>query len=748
MIRVSLSAAFCLLATTAFAEDLPFSPAQDPQALAAQMPGLAQAFIARSHTARSAIEPEILFRAQLVAGDANDAVIQLKDLISARSLDASPRVRARDYEYLVYVGAIANGAPLDKSYTATFRAIVEPLDNRTAAVVVGRLDAFFLSLARQSLQSDLEAWKDRTSLSLGEAARLLHDYAEFVMYSATANLSPPLIAEDDARRYAIMRDVRVAMPNGSNVCALIMLPHGAGPLPTLMQFTIYNQRLDGEARRTASNDYASVTGLVRGKGCGDGATVPYEHDGADAAALVDWIATQPWSDGRVGMYGGSYSGGSAWGASKHHPKALKAIVVGAPVAPGIDVPMEGNVKLNFVYPFPFYTTNNKTLDDATYNDYARWNRLYHDWYASGRAYRDLEKIDGMSNPVFDRWVDHPDYDAYWRAMIPYKQEFATLDIAVLQLAGYFSGGSGAAPYYFGEYQRYSPNADNTLIIGPYDHLLAQRGTPSSDGNTEVIAGYRIDSAAQIDLVELRYRWFDYVFKGAPKPAILADRVNYEVMGANVWKHAPSLDAMAGGFAKFYFGGASRDGTYRLSDAQDRSFLLQTIDFADRSDADRRVPGGGFSDQDIDTADSLVFVGAPYTKPIELSGLFSGRLDLITNKRDFDFQVSIYDKTSSGDYVQLAQFWSRASYVSDLSHRRLLTPGRPQTLQFKSNRLMSRQFSAGSRLVIVLTVLKGSDREINYGTGKTVALETIADAKPPLTIKWLRSSYIAVPLGRP
>jgi hypothetical protein len=62
--------------------------------------------------------------------------------------------------------------------------------------------------------------------------------------------------------------------------------------------------------------------------------------------------------------------------------------------------------------------------------------------------------------------------------------------------------------------------------------------------------------------------------------------------------------------------------------------------------------------------------------------------------------------------------------------------------------MSRQFSAGSRLVIVLTVLKGSDREINYGTGKTVALETIADAKPPLTIKWLRSSYIAVPLGRP
>ena len=49
--------------------------------------------------------------------------------------------------------------------------------------------------------------------------------------------------------------------------------------------------------------------------------------------------------------------------------------------------------------------------------------------------------------------------------------------------------------------------------------------------------------ARIDLGELRYQWFDYLFKGAPKPALLKDKVNYEVMGANVWKHAPSLAAM-------------------------------------------------------------------------------------------------------------------------------------------------------------------------------------------------------------
>src|SRR5258707_8981981 len=81
------------------------------------------------------------------------------------------------------------------------------------------------------------------------------------------------------------------------------------------------------------------------------------------------------------------------------PKGLKAIMVGAPVAPGIDVPMEGNVFWNFVYPWPFYTTNVKGLDDAAYSDgAARWKRLDHDWYVSGRPYRDLDKIDGTPIP--------------------------------------------------------------------------------------------------------------------------------------------------------------------------------------------------------------------------------------------------------------------------------------------------------------------------------------------------------------
>src|SRR4030095_4264086 len=140
------------------------------------------------------------------------------------------------------------------------------------------------------------------------------------------------------------------------------------------------------------------------------------------------------------MYGWSYEGFATWAATKRMPSALKAIAPLVAVAPGLDVPMEGNVFVNFVYPWPFFALNTKDLDSTTYNDFRRWNRLNREWYVSGRAYRDMEKIDGTPNPIFDRWISHPTYDAYWQSMIPYASDFSRIKIPVLQTAGYFFGG--------------------------------------------------------------------------------------------------------------------------------------------------------------------------------------------------------------------------------------------------------------------------------------------------------------------
>src|SRR6185436_12633509 len=228
------------------------------------------------------------------------------------------------------------------------------------------------------------------------------------------------------------RDVQVFTPAGAVVCALIMRPRAPRParLPALLNFTIYVDSAANvsDVRRAASNAYIGVTAYTRGKACSPQAPVPYRFDGEDAAALIEWIAHQAWSDGRVGMYGGSYNGFTTWAATKHAPKALKAIMVGAPVGPGLDVPMEGNIVWNFLYPWPFYTTDNKWLDDSTYNDRDRWNRLYNRWYVDGKAYRELDKIDGTPNPVWQQWIAHSSYDEYWQKMIPYKEEFARIKI--------------------------------------------------------------------------------------------------------------------------------------------------------------------------------------------------------------------------------------------------------------------------------------------------------------------------------
>jgi hypothetical protein len=77
----------------------------------------------------------------------------------------------------------------------------------------------------------------------------------------------------------------------------------------------------------------------------------------------------------------------------------------------------------------------------------------------------------------------------------------------------------------------------------------------------------------------------------------------------------------------------------------------------------------------------------------------------------------------------------------------LTPDKRHRLDFESRRLMSRQLQPGSRVVAVLSVIKGPGRQINYGTGKDVSDETISDAKEPLQIKWLDDSYIVLPVGR-
>jgi hypothetical protein len=55
--------------------------------------------------------------------------------------------------------------------------------------------------------------------------------------------------------------------------------------------------------------------------------------------------------------------------------------------------------------------------------------------------------------------------------------------------------------------------------------------------------------------------------------------------------------------------------------------------------------------------------------------------------------------------------------------------------------------AGSRIVAVVGVLKQPDFQINYGTGKDVSDESIADAGAPLSVRWANDSFIELKVWR-
>lgn len=681
-----------------------------------------------------------LFRLQMVAGQYAQAVESIGAIRALRN-DA-PGQPPLYLQYEVYARAedqAQHGIPFAQAWRAAFAQDFGRLDDKVA------LQAEFgfgggLPRMRGELDAALAKATGKKRLPLAEAIDLVRAYQVQKAYAAFLPLFDAALKDDDARRYAIDRGAMVRVPDGVGISTLVVRPAKAAPLPALLTFTIYanDDWAWADAKKMAAYGYVGVVAYTRGKGRSTDAIVPFEYDGADAAAVIDWIARQPWNDGRVGMYGGSYSGFTQWAALKHRPKALKAIAASATTAPGIDVPMEGGIFLNFMYPWPFYTTSNRSLDDARYGDNARWAKLNRDWYASGRAYRDLPAIDGEANPVFARWLQHPGYDAYWQAMIPQGEEFAGIDIPVLATTGYFDGAQIGALHYFREHLRHRPDADHTLVIGPFEHYTMQTGVPPS------VQGYALDPSARIDLQALRLAWFDHVLKGAPKPALLADRVNWQVMGADTWRHAHSLEAMATRTQRMYLVPGRTAATNALSaKARPKAGVVQRVDYTDRSDAGW-TQSPNVVNKALDPHLGLVFVGEPLQREAELSGPFSGVLEFTLNKRDIDLAIGIYELNAAGEYLDLAFWLQRASYNADRRERRLLRPGTVQRIVVKDTRLLGRKLAAGSRIVVALGAIKQPDRQLDLGSGRAPSDETIADAGAPLEIRWRGSSYLDLP----
>lgn len=749
MLLRALSIGFATLFASVLAHGttITTTPLRDVEQLETAMPKIASAVLATLDPEDSEDRLNTQFRLQLLAGldaEALESITALREKMQARSAPDAALMYAQ-YEVFLKARLLQRAQSQDfaAAFTAEFMEHFAQLDDKTALRAARAYD-FNLQRARTDLDAAFAEVKGSTQLSVESAIRLARSYQPYRVYQQILPLTQALIDADNERRY-VMQKVKINGDHGVELSAWVVRSRALrGKQPTALNFTIYaTPRFGPNAPLPAAAEgFVSVLAYSRGKGASNSTIAPYEHEVEDVNTVIDWIAKQPWSNGDVGMYGGSYEGFSQWAATKRLHPALKTIVPYVAAIPGLGLPMENNVFLNANYGWAFYVTNNRFLDDGVYDNRERWNALNQRWFQSGQPYRQFDRIDGTPNPWLQRWLEHPSFDRYWQGMVPYGKDYARINIPVLSITGYYDDGQISALHYLREHERFNRAPKHYLVIGPYDHFGAQSAQKEA-----VLRGYPIDPVAQFSTPELTFQWLNHVLRDGPLPALLKDRINYQIMGANTWGHAGSLRQLHED-KQIYYLARTQAGPYRqLSTNKPRRHAagVQVIDFADRTQQTNAYYPGEILSDGPDLAGGIGYVTEVFAQPVTFAGSFSGRFDVRINKRDVDLGVVLYELTADGKCIHLSYFLGRASYAKDMSQRRLLQPGRISSIPFERTRMVAREIKAGSRLLVVVNVNKNAFAQINYGSGRDVSDESIKDARTPLRIEWLNSSYIALPL---
>lgn len=626
----------------------------------------------------------------------------------------------------------------------SFKASLIDLDDEGLFQLSNAL-GWSVSNAQDYVFNLFKSYQQEPTLTKNQTISLIVNTQLYRVLATVIPITEKLLTEEIAKRYIIEPDTLITTPEGIELSATIVRKkHVNKKLPTAMQFTIYADERGQikTAIHAAAHGYIGVVVNSRGKRSSSNNIVPWEHDGEDAAHAIEWISKQPWSNGDVVMYGGSYNGFTQWATAKYMPSALKAMApyVAASLITGL--PYENNIVLTGNYEWAFHVTNNKTMDNSVYADWQKSNQLLTTLFESGQSISDIDKIDGKPNPWFQKWLKHPSFDSYYQAMVPYQSEYAKINIPVLSVTGYFDGGQISSLDYLKRHNQYNKNADHTLLIGPYDHITAQRKPSSHYSN------YLLDDVAlEKDTDEIVFAWFDHLLFNKSKPKLLKDKVNYQLMGSNMWRHSPSLQALNNQAITYYLS-SNKNKTDHFSlltsPENTTAYISQTVDLKDRTTMRNSAPWPVIQ-KALNEPNGLIYMTDVFEEPQELAGEITGTFEIAVNKKDVDIGYNFYEMDKDGNVFHLNNYRSRASYAKDMSKRQLLTPNKKTSIPIINARMTAKLIEKGSRLIIVLNVNKNSDAQVNMGSGKNVNIETINDAGEDLIIKWYNDTKINIPL---
>ena len=135
-------------------------------------------------------------------------------------------------------------------------------------------------------------------------------------------------------------NVRIPLRDGIHLSAIAYLPTGQPtPRPCIFTLTPYiSDSYHDRGMYFASHGYAFLSVDVRGRGNSEGEFHPLIQEAKDGYDIVEWLAQQPYCNGKVTMWGGSYAGYDQWATAKERPPHLATIVPAAAPVAGVDFP--------------------------------------------------------------------------------------------------------------------------------------------------------------------------------------------------------------------------------------------------------------------------------------------------------------------------------------------------------------------------------------------------------------------------
>jgi putative CocE/NonD family hydrolase len=534
------------------------------------------------------------------------------------------------------------------------------------------------------------------------------------LVSSSPAQAPKVVAREAEFEVAVDKNIMVPMRDGVRLALDVYRPMREGKYPALLTRTPYNKgdEISPEAKYYASRGYVVVMNDVRGRYASEGTWRMMVDDPNDGYDVVEWVAGQPWSNGKVGTFGTSYPGGTQHALAETRPPHLTTMVpVDALSNTGVaGMRHNGAFELRFMnWIFQIGATNSKAaMADP---------KLREALIESGRRIRD--HVDNLPVrpgntplrvvPEYEAWLvealrSGPE-SPFWRikgmSVVDHVAEFA--DVPVLHVTGWYDSWTRQVTMNYLALKD-AKKSPQRLLIGPWVH-----GSQRSNVSGEV----EFSSDAAVDLNALRLRWYDRWLKDDANGVDQDPPVMLYVMGTGDDSRSPAGRLRHGGFwraekewpiararaTKYYLQGAGR--LVRNGPSESSSSTTYTFEPRDPvptiggniSSNQGLMTNGGYDQRPRDDThaawnrlplserrDVLVFRTEPLNEDVEVTGTVEVGLWVKSTAPDTDFTAKLIDEIPpNADYplgfdLNIGDSIVRLRYRDGLDRPKLLTPG--------------------------------------------------------------------------